>query len=260
MAIDGPPPPDTYIIHIEGCMAAIVRRIKAVMPLLLMLALGSGIPDIAGAQGKDLFGAGAAFLGVGASRIGTGDLDDRLAASGYPTFGRSATGINAGAHLVLPGGLTVGAEWHGLIVGEKAHEGREVGIGGGYGTLGIGYMVEMSQRVRVYPRLGLGGGGMGVWFESDSSVGFDDVLVDPRPEELRREPVLSTGSAVIDLGLGAELLPGGWGRGLMLGIRLGYLAAFDTDWQFHDRQVIGGPDANLGGPYIRATIGVGWRR
>ncbi len=239
-------------------MERVARQVNGWVLLALALSVGAAGP--VSAQAKGLFGAGAAFLGVGPSGISTGELDDRLSASGYPTFGRSAMGINAGAHLILPGGLTVGGEWHGLIIGEKVHQGREVGIGGGYGTLGLGYMVELSPRMRIYPRFGLGGGGMGLWFESDSVVGFDDVLANPQPEELRREPVLSTGSAVIDLGLGAELLPGGWGRGLMVGARLGYLAAFDTDWQFHDHSVAAGPDANVGGPYIRVTIGVGWRR
>jgi hypothetical protein len=188
-------------------------------------------------------------------------LDDRLAARGYPTFGRSAGGINLGAHLILPGGLTVGAEWHGLIIGNSEHEGRDVGVGGGYGTLGLGYVVELSPRLRVYPRLGLGGGGMGLWIERDSVVEFDDVLANPKPVDRSREPVLNIVSAVADLGVGAEFLPGGWGRGLMLGLRFGYLAApRGTDWQLRDDTVNNGPAAGIGGPYIRALIGIGWRR
>ena len=241
-------------------MGAIESRIVRSAVAALVLAC---VPfDVALAQGRDLFGAGAMYLGVGASGVATGRLDDRLAANGYPTFGKTAGGVNAGAHIVLPGGVTVGAEWHGLIIGDDTHNGRDVGVGGGYGTLGIGYVKEISPRVRVFPRFGLGGGGMGLWIErSEGDVDFDDVLADPQPtDEDVREPVLSTASAVVDLGLGGELLPGAWARGLMFGVRLGYLAAFNTDWQLRDQNVVGGPDANIGGPYIRATIGIGWKR
>jgi hypothetical protein len=229
--------------------------------VLLALALGVADVEAVGAQGQGVFGAGAGYIGVGASRIATSELDDRLAARGYPTFGRSAAGINLGAHLIRPGGLTVGAEWHGLIVGDETHQGRDVGIGGGYGTLGLGYVVYRSPRVRIYPRLGLGGGGMGLWIESDSVVEFDDVLADPKPVKRVRQPVMNIVSAVADLGVGAEFLPGGWGGGLMLGVRFGYLAASSSrDWELGDYTVSGGPSANIGGPYIRALIGVGWKR
>jgi len=47
----------------------------------------------------------------------------------------------------------------------------------------------------------------------------------------------------------------------MVGLRLGYLAApFGADWELYDHTVSGGPAASIGGPYIRALIGVGWRR
>ena len=142
------------------------------------------------------------------------------------------------------------------------HQGREVGIGGGYGTLGLGYVVELSPRLRVYPRLGLGGGGMGMWFESDSVVNFDDVLDDPKPVvDSLREPVLSRVSFVMDLGVGAEFLPGGFARGLMVGLRLGYLAApSSSNWQLRDQDVSGGPKTSIAGAYIRGVIGVGRRR
>jgi len=235
-----------------------MRMTRAVV---LALTFGAGTVRPVAAKGQELLGAGAAYLGVGASAIGTAELDDRLAARGYPAFGSSAVALNLGAHIILPGGLTAGAEWHGLIIGDAAHQGRAVGIGGGYGTLGLGYVVELSPRVRVYPRLGLGGGGMGLWMQSDSVVGFDDVLANPQPVERPRQPVLSMVSPVVDLGVGAEVLPGGWARGLMVGLRLGYLAApSDTNWELFDHTVSDGPPANIAGPYIRALIGIGWKR
>lgn len=226
--------------------------------IAVMLAL-AGTAGAAGGQGIP---GGAAFLGAGVSGVGTGDLDDRLAAHGYPTFGRAATGITLGAYHILAGGLTVGGEWHGLIIGDAAHQGRDVGIGGGYGTLGLGYMFELSPRTRVYPRIGIGGGALGLWLESDSVAGFDDVLADPGPVPDRdRQPVLSRGSVVMDLGVGAELLPGGVGRGLMIGLRVGYLAApSSTDWHLYDTDVSGGPTVTLAGPYIRGVVGIGRRR
>jgi len=229
------------------------------MALSLMLVLGAAAESV-NAQG--IFGPGASFFGAGVSGIGTGNLDDRLAARGYPSFGRTATGVNIGTYHILPSGLTVGGEWHGLIIGDAVHQGRDVGIGGGYGTIGLGYMLELSRRTRVYPRLGLGGGGMGLWFESDSVVNFDDVLADPKPvPDSDREPVLSRVSVVMDLGMGAEFLPAGFGRGLMVGLRFGYLVTpSSTNWQLYDHDVIGGPSVRLGGPYIRAVIGVGSRR
>ena len=236
-----------------------MRIANARVAVLLVLAV---CVDTRPANAQGIFGPGASFIGVGASRIGTGNLDDRLAARGYPTFGSSAVGATIGTYHILPGGLTVGGEWHGLIIGDATHQGREVGIGGGYGTLGLGYVVGLSHRVRVYPRIGLGAGEMGLWFESDSVVNFDDVLADPQPTaDSLREPVLSRGSVVMDLGVGAEILPGGFGRGLMVGLRFGYLAApSSTNWELRDQEVSGGPSTTMAGPYIRAVIGVGRRR
>ena len=103
---------------------------------------------------------------------------------------------------------------------------------------------------------------MGLWIQRDSVVDFDDVLLDPKPIPDRdREPVLSQASVVMDLGIGAELLPGGIGRGLMIGVRLGYLVApSSADWQLYEDDVTGGPKLTLGGAYVRAVIGVGRRR
>jgi hypothetical protein len=247
------------IANEEVYMEGISRRAVTAAGFALALGVGAATPAKAQGQGWDLLPPGAAFLGIGASGIGTGNLDDRLAARGFPTFGTSALALSLGAYGILPGGLTVGAEWHGLVIGDGTHEGREVGLGGGYGTLGLGYMVELSPLARIHPRIGLGAGGMGLWLESDTgTVDFNAALDGAQSAPVLREPVLSRNSVVVDLGVGAELLPGGWGRGLMLGVRVGYLAApFTSSWQLHDQQVSGGPAASLGGPYIRAMFGIG---
>lgn len=93
------------------------------------------------------------------------------------------------------------------------------------------------------------------------ALGLGVVGVQPVRAQGQELPVLSTVTGVVDLGFGAELLPGGWARGMMVGLRLGYLAApSGADWDLFDNAVSGGPAASIGGPYIRGLIGIGWRR
>ena len=73
----------------SGYMAESERRVKRVVLLSLALALGIGDAQSVAAQGQGLFGAGAAYLGVGASGIATGELDGRLAEAATARFSSS---------------------------------------------------------------------------------------------------------------------------------------------------------------------------
>lgn len=236
-------------------MAGIAHRITLG---LVALALNAGGAHSASAQAA-LLGPGAGFISVGAAGIDTGDLDDFLGARGYPTFGRTAVTLGVGAYRVLSSGVMLGGEANGLIIGDEAHDGRHVGLGGGYATLGGGYAVNLSPRARVYPRLGLGVGGMGLWTVREDTVDFEDVLAGRTPAS-DRETVLSLDGLVVDLGAGAEFLPRGPG-GPLIGLRAGYLASpFSPDWYTYEQSVTGGPDASIAGPYARLTVGWAWRR
>lgn len=237
-----------------GHRAGASQRVAAVA--LFALALGLGRADAPRAQGAGLL-PDAVYAGVGVSHIATDALDQALAAEGYPTYGRTAVAVTLGGTWHLAGGVALGGEWHGLILGADAQEGREVGLGGGYATIGVGYAVELSPRVRVTPRLGLGVGGLGWWVESEGEeVGFDEVLADPRPPP-KSSTVLNRGSVMVDLGAGVDLSPGGEGLSPLLGLRLGYLAApLTTGWTLNDRPVVGGPEATGSGPYVRVVVGL----
>lgn len=229
---------------------------------LHLLALGVCAARTAAAQRRWVRAPDAAYLAAGVSGIATAELDEQLAASGYPSFGRTAAAASLGGYWALPNGVLLGGEWHGLDVGVQVRDGREVGLGGGYGTIGIGYAVRLSPRVRLYPRLGLGGGALGLWVESaaETTVGFDEALVRPSPSQ-ERARVLSRGSTVADLGGGVELLPRSRGRGPLIGVRFGYLVTpFVSGWRRDDVPVSGGPDATLAGPYVRVVVGVGRTR
>jgi hypothetical protein len=231
---------------------------RAALCGVFALAFSGGGAASAEAQ-AELLGPGAGFLAAGASGIATGELDAWLAKRGDPTFGGTAVSVGLGGYRILPGGVMLGGEFNGLVIGEEAHEGREVGLGGGYLTLGVGYMVDVSPRARVYPRLGLGVGGMGLWVDRQDTVDFEEVLEGETPVP-DRENVLSRDGMVVDLGAGAEFLPRGR-RGPLIGVRAGYLKAFfDPGWDAYEHTVVGGPDASITGPYVRVAVGWAWRR
>ena len=177
------------------------------------------------------------------------------------TFGSSGPAINLSAYHLFRGGLLLGAEWHFISVGNGTHQGRDVGLGAGYGTLGIGYAFRPGSRARLYPRLGLGVGGMGLWRETavpGATVNFDDWLVSPSPDP--EFATLSQASMVVDLGGGAELALRRAGlTGPVIGLRFGYVTTpFDQGWTTSGRAVTGAPESTVAGPYIRVLFG--WRR
>lgn len=235
------------------------RRLTAFAVPLIALTV---TPAAAYAQ-QDLLGPGAAFISIGAAHVATSELDTRLAANGYPTFGQTAKSVGIGGYRILGNRILLGAEINGLNLGEKPHNGRNVWLGGGTGTLGIGYVKDLSCRVRVYPRLGLGAGGLTMVIESPSdTVPFDDVLNNP-PSTSTREPLLSRDGGVLDLGVGLEFLSGGSGKGALIGLRAGYLATSfgsKNDWQFYERTASNGPRASISGFYARVVLGGGWSR
>lgn len=244
------------------------RIASRLIPLaLLALTLTACNVQFVFAQGSWLQAPDVGFISLGVSNVSTGELDDELTAYGYPTFGQRAIRPSIGAYWDLPGAVLLGGEWHGIMLSEEPHAGGEVGLGGGYVTLGVGHAIDLSPRARIYPRLGLGFGGLGLWIEPDEDdgkgppVGFDDALEDPSPGA-DRDFVMSRTHGAVDLGAGAEVMLG-TRRGLLVGIRAGYLAApFQSDWELplEDRPVTGGPSATVAGPYVQVVVGGGRRR
>ena len=207
----------------------------------------------------DLLGPGAGFVSVGGARVETTQLDEWLGARDYPTFGNTAVTIGLGGYRLLSSGLMLGGEAQGFIIGDATHEQNDMGLGAGYATLGVGYAFDVSPRVRLYPRVGFGPGGMALWVQEDDSLDFEDVLdgTAPAPE---RDPNLARDGLVLDFGAGIELLPGDR-SGLLVGVRAGWLTGPFTDaWEMYGHDVSGGPDASIGGPYARIVVGWAWQR
>lgn len=239
-------------------MITIARWVPVAATLAVCSVTG---PGRAGAQEGASPAGYTAFLATGLSTVSTRQLNDRLAANGHPTFERSSLALNVGAYRLLRSGVMLGGEWHFLGLGDGRHQGREVGLGAGYATVGIARAITLSPRMRFYPRLGLGVGGMGLWAEEpDSAAGgnvdFDQWLATPGSDP--SFATLSQGSMVVDLGAGAEIVLGCRERGPLLGLRAGYVATpFDQGWTRNGREVAGAPRATVAGAYIRLIMG--WR-
>lgn len=231
-----------------------------VRKMVTRLAFVIGVCNVHPAAAQmDLLGPGAGFLSVGTSRISTAELDDWLGQRDYPTFGRTARSIGLGGYRIVSSSVLLGFEAQGFIIGEGTHADREVGLGAGYATLGIGYVVNVSPRARVYPRFGFGAGGIALWTEQENRLDFEDVL-EERTALPDRDTNLSRDGMVLDFGAGAEFVPRR-SRGLLIGLRAGYLTGpFTSTWETYGHAVSGGPEASINGPYLRALIGWSWTR
>jgi hypothetical protein len=202
------------------------------------------------------------FFGAGVSAISNPEFNDGLAANGYPTYGSRPTGLNLGVYRLLRNRVMLGGEWvaHSFAGSADTHDGRDMGLGGGYATLGIAYAIDRSPRVRLYPRLGLGVGGMGLWIEDDAArdrdpVAFETWLAAPTSDP--EYSTLSQGSMVVDLGAGAEFVLRERGTAPLVGVRFGYVATpFDQGWTLNGRTVTGAPAATVAGPYVRVLFGL----
>jgi hypothetical protein len=195
-------------------------------------------------------GVGGGFFAVGTNvMLGTSDLRDRLASAGYVAPGAGAVSFGGGGYGGVRNGLIFGGEGHGLTTATRISDGREVRIGGGYGLVTVGYMLQPAPQLRVYPQIGLGLGGVSLSITTEDAEQFDDILDQPR-----RSSEITQGNLLASVQGGAEYRFGGF----MIGLQAGYLIApVITDWSLGDTQLEGGPDATFSGPFVRLLIGGG---
>lgn len=153
----------------------------------------------------------------------------------YLTHGGGTYRIYKGRLLVEGSGGGGGMAYH--------ENGYRVALGGGHGFFAMGWVLNLLPFLRVYPLVGLGGGGMG------SALYKADPRAPNRPPA-NRDEVHATGGGgpLLNLGVGVELKIG-YRYGIILGVRAGYLIAPDACFvQTHLRGQF---------PYIRFTVGLG---
>jgi hypothetical protein len=152
--------------------------------------------------------------------------------------------FNGGGMLSKRGKLLIDSEGGGGgYLGEAgAHH---IAYGGGFGFLNVGYLIKTGW-LRVYPLVGIGGGGMGLSLSEKSAIPPGEPLA---PPENRVDAGM--GGMMLNTGLGLEVKIGGR-LALVVGLRIGYMHRLVT---FGDQHV---PGALGNRPYLRFTIGGGW--
>lgn len=202
---------------------------------------------------------GMGYSMFGRSAIAINDLNAKLESKGYSRISDNFFSVGGGGHSIINNRLIIGGEGHSLL-GEEATSGNyNSSLYIVYGFFDLGYVVYSIKDLRVYPLLGLGGGGMNLKIaEKLTSLSLDDVLDNPK-----RRAELSTGGFLINLALGIDYLltlsKDEKGRGgLLLGLRAGYtLSPFKSGWVMDDIEISGAPEIGITGPYIRLMIGGG---
>jgi len=222
------------------------------VPLTLSILLAcprAGIPQVAES------GGGGGFM-LEFHKMDLGSLNSEMGARGFERFEEGLFWTGGSGYAVINDRLVIGGSGAGATQAVQSSLYKAT-LALGYGMFNVGYIVFSRGNLRVFPTFGFGGQGVNLSITArETAPSFEEILDDPR-----REVGVSRGGFLCDLGLGADLfLPLGGdesGRGgLLIGLRGGYtLSLFRSDWKMGDLDVVGGPDLELSGPYIRMLIG-----
>jgi hypothetical protein len=225
---------------------------------LLVASPGWGDED----ENDDRDHGGKGYFAIGWSALDLDPLNDALVASGYPRFSEDFLSLGGGGYGVI-GHFVIGGQGHAYL-----GEGRDATLGAqnyrsdlvaGMGFLDLGWVLWSGGRGRLTPLVGLGGGGLSVEIEELAAPTFGQVLAQPG-----HRSDLSTGGFLLDLGADFDVLLGRHFEehhgGFLLGVRAGWiLAPIHGGWQLEGRDIAGGPDIGMTGPYVRILLGGGGR-
>lgn len=189
---------------------------------------------------------GAGFVTAGWRSIDLGSLPTALGRSGYGHPGSDFFGIGGGGQAML-GRWVVGGEGQ-FLVGDRT---GGIELTGGFGMGRLGYAIVQTDRLSIYPLLGVGGGGLTLLASAESGG-------------KRRETELSMGGMLLDGTLAADYrIPmgrSGSSEGfLLVGMRAGYtFSPLQTEWA-SDEGELKGPQLSFSGPSLRLIVGFGGR-
>lgn len=229
-----------------------------------------------GAQGARGEGVGpggtfpyfSVFFSTGASVMSTGDINLRMDAARY--FKVSNDGISYGGGMRGRWGRAIlGGEYANTDFGEEGDpvSGRTSALTNYYYLAQFGYAWWAGRHLNLYPMLGVGVGAAKLTVQDRNGGGAPPAGKDPTFDEILLHPNFESAPIanylLFEPAIGADWLvlrSVGDRLGLTFGARLGKrIAPNRAAWKLDGHKVIGGPDAGPDGPFLRLTLGVGWR-
>jgi opacity protein-like surface antigen len=219
------------------------------------------------AQGAGL-GSGHPFhavaLSTGMSTMSVDALNARMTPTQFAPLSNDAVSFGANGYVAV-GRALLGAEVARSSFGEEGLDnGRTDEMSVLHGLVTAGYALVATEHLSIYPQLGVGLGRVAVSLRDRSGTStteaqptFDEVAQAPGAESR-----LTGRHLVYSIGAGADYLVtrAGASRGVVLGVRAGLLASPNrTTWTRDGDTVVAGPDASVGGPFVRVVVGFGAR-
>ncbi|MBN1542834.1 hypothetical protein JW992_11865 [candidate division KSB1 bacterium] len=232
--------------------------VKATSLLCFVLMISMIVLAVAQDQEKESEGRG--FFIIGQQNLALDELNTALTAQGYNEL-KSGFFTMGGVGYGIVNRVLLGGEGQALFGDEVVSRGFKMSLSGGYGLFNLGYLVKKTERLNVYPFLGIGGGGMTLEIIEQGAPSFEELLENPR-----RSSVVTRGGVMMDFGLGADYLitlseKKGETGGMALGFRAGYnWMPWTGDWIFSESEIAGGPEIRISGAYIKFMIGGGGRK
>jgi hypothetical protein len=229
--------------------------------LLLVAAASASAQGVGAGAGRPFH---ALVVSTGMSTMSVDALNARMGSSQFAPLSNDAVTYGASGYVAI-GRALLGADVGRSAFGEEGlNNGRTDELTAMQGMATAAYAIVSTERLSVFPQLGVGMGRLVVSLRDRAGSGttaseptFDEVAQSPGSESR-----MSGRHLVYGFGGGADYLVSraGASKGVVLGVRAGMLASPNrTTWTRDGQTVVAGPDAAAGGPYLRVVVGVGGR-
>lgn len=156
------------------------------------------------------------------------------------------------------GNLVIGGGGFGIIGDKITTDTINYSLGGGIGTFDFGYLVVNKEKLKVYPMIGIGGGGYGLQISSNKNIAAKNIADNPG-----HEININRGGFILDLSANLNFIPmleynekdNTYG-GFMMGLKVGYIYSIpSSDWKFTGGDITGGPKFGMNMAYLKLIIG-----
>jgi hypothetical protein len=216
-----------------------MKKIVLVVVLLNVLVL------VFAQRSRALYG-GFGWFETGIQQTNLENLNNELKANYSAELNETFISLGGGGYSVIKN-LMLGGEGKGFRTNSSSGNNTAITMTGGYGLFDLGYMVYYRQKLSIFPKLGLGAGGITLE-TAKKNTDFSGAL------SLGQTSTETYETYLIDVGLGVMYQVSHW----MVGIHAGYLYALTDDkWSAADIELSNGPAINLTGVYMKLTIGGG---